>query len=457
MWSRLASRMIPTIYSMDENKTDPSVQVQKLQAKLDRKTKDLEILSDIFSQIRISMKVEDILNTILERLNFYFGFEHSMILTADKGSFLRVASSYGYPEKGIGAKVEIGKGIIGTAAKRKATVRLTNIQHQLLYLSPGQNLHTVSNEIVIKLPGLQSPMTQIAIPLLLQDDLIGVISVESDKFLVLRDEDENIITLIANQAAIAIRHARMYEAEKQRFMEIEEANRRLSDLSNTQQQTLNLFMKYVPEPVVKRALRTATGGMFEGEQLEVTVLFCDIRDFTPISETLAPRQVVQLLNTYYAGMNEAIKTHGGVINQFVGDEIFVIFGAPVPIMTPEEKAVRCAIAMIHQLDAINADLEKSLGVSIKVGIGVHCGPVVTGNLGCEDRIAYSITGDTVNTAKRIETLTKEKHNSILASEAVFKKVQDLVEGAAWDPVEVKGKQDKLQVYEILRCIHENTA
>jgi class 3 adenylate cyclase len=110
-------------------------------------------------------------------------------------------------------------------------------------------------------------------------------------------------------------------------------------------------------------------------------------------------------------MNEVIKKQDGVINQFIGDEIFVIFGRPVPVDNCEEKAVLCAIGMIRQLDIINEELQEKLGISIKVGIGINYGPVVTGNMGCENKISYSVTGDTVNTAKRIETLTKEKPNN----------------------------------------------
>jgi class 3 adenylate cyclase len=100
-----------------------------------------------------------------------------------------------------------------------------------------------------------------------------------------------------------------------------------------------------------------------------------------------------------------IRKHKGTINQFIGDEIFVAFGSPVPLVNPEESAVCCAVEMIAQLEKINQELQSSLGVHIHVGIGINYGPVIAGNLGCEDKISYSVTGDSVNTAKRIESLT----------------------------------------------------
>jgi len=423
----------------------------RLNEKLARKNKEIEILGEIFSQIRSSLDLDFVLNKILAQLDQYFSFHHSMILLLGKGNFLRVVASHGYPDKGVGAKVEIGKGIIGTSAKRKQIIRMGNINMRLQYMLAGEQVEKPENEIIIKLPGLHNPKSQVAIPLLKQDELIGVLSVESDGMNIFKEEDEQIINLIANQAAIVIQQAAMYAEEKQRFHEIEDINKKLSDLTMTQQNTLSLFIKYVPEAIVKKTLRERPDSMFEGEQHEVAVLFCDIRDFTPMSEKLTPNQVVTVLNTYYSRMNEVIRVQSGIINQFVGDEIFVIFGAPVPLVDFEERAVLCALGMIEQLKVINKELQEQLGVSIHVGIGVHAGPVVTGNLGCQDKISYSVTGDTVNTAKRIESLTKDKLDSILVSNEIYLKINHLVEANEWEPVEVKGKHEKVKVWEVIGC------
>jgi adenylate cyclase len=117
-------------------------------------------------------------------------------------------------------------------------------------------------------------------------------------------------------------------------------------------------------------------------------------------------------------MTEVISAHEGVVNQFVGDEIFVSFGAPLPIRDCVGSAVRCALAMVKRLEAINARLRESIRREIRIGIGMSYGPVVAGNLGSEERLSYSITGDTVNTAKRIESLAKTGTNTILVGEAL---------------------------------------
>ena len=148
-------------------------------------------------------------------------------------------------------------------------------------------------------------------------------------------------------------------------------------------------------------------------------------------------------------MSEVIKKHNGVINQFVGDEIFVSFGAPVPIPDPEIYAVRCAIDMVQKLDEISNNLKRIISEKIVIGIGINYGPIVAGNLGSEDRLSYSITGDAVNTAKRIESLTRDLPNAILISQSIYDKTKDLFSIIPWGEVQIKGKNDNVNVFQVL--------
>ena len=423
----------------------------KLKEKLDRKNREIQILKESSSIINSSVGLDINLHSLLKSLDEYFLFKHSMILLTDAdGKFLTVFASYGYSEAGIGSKVRIGKGIIGTVAKRKKMLNMGNITYGLMYMSPGKDISEHPEyEIIIKLPGLANPKSQVAFPLVVQDELVGVISVESEKINIFRQEDEEIISVIAEQAAMAIQKSMFFEAEAKRHKEIHEINDRLSNLLSEQQKTLSLFVKYVPEPIVKKALREKPESIFEGELMEITVLFCDIRDFTGTSEKLTPNEVVFLLNVYYSKMTKVIRNNDGVVHQFVGDEIFATFGAPVSVTNSQEKAVYCAFDMLNELEEINMELKKSLNVEIKVGIGINYGPAVVGNLGSKDRIVYSVTGDTVNTGKRIETLTRSCPNTILISDSVYQHTTHLINTKAWDPISVKGKSEKVLVYEVL--------
>jgi len=216
-----------------------------------------------------------------------------------------------------------------------------------------------------------------------------------------------------------------------------------------QEKTLNIFKKYVPAPVIQKAMETGGEAFFEGESREVAVLFCDIRGFTPMSEELAPKEVVSFLNDYYTIMTSIVNRHDGAVTQFVGDEVFATFGAPVQNPQNEENAVFAALEMMQQLKILNDKYKEKFKREITMGIGVNSGEVVFGNLGSNEKMEFAVTGDTVNTGKRIETLTKENPNSILISHSVWLKTKDHICVEPWKPVFVKGKREKIQVYEVL--------
>ncbi len=183
----------------------------------------------------------------------------------------------------------------------------------------------------------------------------------------------------------------------------------------------------------------------EGEQREVTVLFADLRDFTPWVESTEPRQVVRDLNAYFAEMEAAIRAHGGLVLQFIGDEIEAVFGAPVPAPDHAARAVRAALEMRQRLEAWNTGRSRPLSH----GIGVHTGSVLAGAIGSRERLSYALVGDTVNLASRIEGLTKQIGADILVSATT---ARGLDGGVALDPlpaVRVKGKSAEVEVFRVV--------
>ena len=216
-----------------------------------------------------------------------------------------------------------------------------------------------------------------------------------------------------------------------------------------QEATLRLFIRYVPEQVVKKTLENSQEAIFQGELRDVAVLFCDIRGFTPMSEELSPKEVVSFLNDYYTIMSEIVKQYNGTVNQFVGDEVFAAFGAPEMFPDNETNAVFCAIKMMENLSKLNEKYQEKFKREIQIGIGVNYGEVVAGNVGSAERIRYSLSGDTVNTGKRIESITKDHPNSILISDSIYERSKEMIDAKAWEPIAVKGKKDKVLVYEVL--------
>ncbi len=248
-----------------------------------------------------------------------------------------------------------------------------------------------------------------------------------------------------NELKVAIENAKqLYQLQLKNKKLIEELKSKVTE----QERILKLFEKYVPTSIVEKVLENGEETIFEGELRNVTILFCDLRGFTALCEKLKPRETVNFLNTYYSLMTKCVKKHDGFVTQFVGDEVFAVFGAPIAGNNNEENAVFCALDMIDSVDELNNKFKDIFDTKVAVGIGVNSGVVVAGNLGSEDRIEYSITGDTVNTGKRIETLTKDVPNSILISKTVYEKVKNLFITVEKPPVAVKGKQEELILFEV---------
>ena len=153
-----------------------------------------------------------------------------------------------------------------------------------------------------------------------------------------------------------------------------------------------------------------------GEIVCATILFCDIRGFTSISEQIKPEQVVSLLNKYFSTMEQCIVEHNGIINKYIGDAIMAIFGVPVPNENQALDAYKCSIDMKKRLIELNKELEAENLPPIKFGIGLHTGNVLAGNIGSNSRMEYTVIGDTVNVASRIESLCKEYNCDLLISE-----------------------------------------
>ncbi len=232
--------------------------------------------------------------------------------------------------------------------------------------------------------------------------------------------------------------------EKNKFL-IAELSQRVKEQENT----LTLFKKYVPESIVEKSLKADNSAIFEGELREVSVMFCDIRNFTEMSADKDPKEVVKFLNEFYTVMTKSITEHNGFVNQFIGDEIFATFGAPLTYPENHSNAVYCSIEMIARLQILNEKYFKIMNRSIEVGIGINTGNVIAGNLGTVDRLEYSITGDTVNTGKRIESLTTNSPNTILINTPTYNYVNHLFDLKPWEPILVKGIKDPLHVFEVL--------
>jgi adenylate cyclase len=207
------------------------------------------------------------------------------------------------------------------------------------------------------------------------------------------------------------------------------------------------FGKYVTPEIRDEILAGRIRG--EGELTEATILFADMRDFTPWVEATAPRQVVQDLNEYFTEMDQAIRAHHGLVLQFIGDEIEAVFGAPIATADHAEMAVRAALEMRRRLRAWNARRETAGKPALRHGIGIHTGTVLAGNIGGAERLSYALVGDPVNLASRIQGLTKDFEVDILISEATRRRLDGGVPIEELPAVRVKGRAEEVNVYKVV--------
>jgi len=193
---------------------------------------------------------------------------------------------------------------------------------------------------------------------------------------------------------------------------------------------------------------TKGGGVLAlgGEKKPITVLFSDIRGFTPLAEKETPETIVSLLNEYFSAMSEVIFSFEGTIDKFIGDAIMALWGAPLDVKDPVLKCVKAALKMKERLVTLNAKWAQEGKPQIQVGYGINTGECIVGNIGSEKRMDYTAIGDMVNTTARVEG--ESGGNQILITESVLAAVGDQLETKKLDPVQVKGKSHKIAVFEV---------
>lgn len=208
------------------------------------------------------------------------------------------------------------------------------------------------------------------------------------------------------------------------------------------------FSRYVAPSIVEQILKSPDRLSLVGEEREVSILFADIRGFTTLSEPLSPTQVSTLLHAYFTPMARIITGNLGTVDKFIGDAIMAFWNAPLDIENHRRMAALSALEMIRRLVVLNDTVMKDLGVTIRTGIGLHCGRVRVGNMGSEDLFHYTIIGDNVNVASRVEGLTKRYGVPILLTESIVGYCRDEFVCQEIDTVRVKGREEPVRVYTI---------
>jgi adenylate cyclase len=208
----------------------------------------------------------------------------------------------------------------------------------------------------------------------------------------------------------------------------------------------SLFNKFHGSSVTDDLMQNDIG--LGGQNKDVVVFFSDIRGFTAFSENKSPEEVVQMLNEYFAVMVGIINKHGGVVDKFIGDAIMAVWGAPKTSDKDPQNAVRACLEMRKALAVLNEKRIARGDVPIQIGMGLHAGQAISGTIGSDERMEYTVIGNTVNTGSRIEASTKAFGSDMLISESVYEKVADLFMIEYAGAAEVKGRTDALKMFKV---------
>ena len=317
---------------------------ENLKKVLDRKTKEFEIIKQISSQINKTLDVNLIASAMLNAMDEFFGFKYSMILLIDeKMQKLNVLATHGYEIKGIGASVKLGVGVIGIVAKKKKMMRMANLGMQRSYMkaiksqiSPEEK-NKLGNEV--ELPGLKNAESQVAIPMLFNNELIGVLSVESEKVNIFNNSDELLIGILANQTANALQNAKLYQLEQKRKLELNNAYSELEKLNNTLEKKVDertkelvdlsqKLAKYFSPQVYQSIFSGKLDVKIQTKRKPLTVFFSDLEGFTELTERLEPEVLTEILTQYLTEMSNIAIKWGGTIDKFIGEALLVFFWRP---------------------------------------------------------------------------------------------------------------------------------
>jgi len=226
-----------------------------------------------------------------------------------------------------------------------------------------------------------------------------------------------------------------------------EINRMTLGLQDRERLKLN-FARYVSDHVMQKILQKEPITPFEAGRCKTTLLIADIRQLTQLSDRVPPKQIIAQLNTYFGTMLDVIFHYQGTFDKFLGDSLMVAFGVPLEDENQEEHAVLAALGMQQALEKLNQTWAEQKKPMIEVGIGIHTGLAVIGNIGSENRIEFTVLGDTVNVATALGTATKTLGKKILVSEMTYHNIKGKFRAASLEPLTLPGRKEALNIYVI---------
>ena len=385
-----------------------------------KKISELNTLSEISRNINSILDLDPLLNVVMNNATEVMKAEVSSVLLLDedkKELIFRIAlGEKGKKVKKI--KLKVGEGIAGWVAKTGKPIIVNDVKNEPRF-----------NQAVDRKTGFKT-RSILCVPLYSKEKIIGVIQVINKKdHLPFTKENEELLNTFACHAAIAIENAKLYENIR------EEERKR------------GIYQRFLSPQIVDEVMNKAKTISLGGRRQNVTVLFSDIRGFTEITEAKPPEYIVDLLNEYFAEMIDVIFKYGGTLDKFIGDGLMAVFGTPIYYKDHAKRGMAAALEMQERLKALNMRNRKRGFVELAVGIGINTGSVIAGNIGSEKRMEYTVVGNGVNIASRLEGLAQG--GQILITESTYNELKGLkLDVEKLKQVQVRGKRGAMDIYQV---------
>jgi len=393
------------------------------QQKIERLTKEnflFRLLYDAGKALNEKRSVDELANQVVELAFRIEGVERGTILFLDGQGEVTKQTEVRYRKTPAeeAPKIIFSKTILKRLMQERAPILVTDLTEDDRFVS----------SLSMKISGMQSAMVA---PLISPNDesVFGVLYVDNlSRALAFTQEELNVLAVVAAQAAQAIDGQFAHERLAQ------EAMRRQA------------FGRFLAPEVVQMIEANPDGVRLGGVNQRVSVLFCDIRGFTSMSETMPPEKVVEILNGYFDGVTKAIFEHGGTLDKYIGDAAMAIFGAPISKGNDAQRAVHAGLAIQKVVADLNREAAQRGHPQIHVGVGINTGVVTAGNIGSPQRLDYTVIGDEVNLASRM--CGKAEAGQVLITESTYNEVRNQFRMSSLPPVTVKGKALPINVFAV---------
>lgn len=376
--------------------------------------KKLLTLYEVGNIVNSVLELKTLLSIIMAMAIKVMQANRGFLLLREKGGDLKPVATHALTP--AEAQAPYSQTIVDTVLRERVPVLVLDATHDVRF----------SNRDSLKALPLSSV---ICVPIWERENIAGVIYVDkAEGTSTFNEEDMYFLSAFANQAAVAITNAKLFDDVRR------------------EERLRTSLQRYLSPNIVDEMVQKTGSLPLGGEKRKVSILFCDIRGFTTLTEKEPVETIVSLLNEYFSAMSEVIFANKGTLDKFIGDAIMAIYGAPLELKDGAYQAVKTAVEMRDKLVKLNEKWKAEKKPQIQVGYGINTGEAIVGNIGSERRMEYTAIGDMVNTASRVEGETEG--GQIFITEETFQELGDKVKVNKLKQVSLKGKSAKVQIYEV---------